>query len=182
MYCEEGKKREKGSTRLVNKSGHLESLFCSFFSKNTEREKKTRFFLESAFLITHIEMSSKAEGTKKRKVESEDESSRKSSRETKEITRFQEEQAVSEKSETMEKIRTASAAIKVSPTRQPLPTRDSITNELHFKDYPSFRPNLTPEEVLRLGSFGGTYFRPIHSSVTGLDYGDEFWKELPGLS
>jgi hypothetical protein len=29
------------------------------------------------------------------------------------------------------------------------------------------------------GSFGGTYFRPIYSSVTKKDYGDEVWKELP---
>ena len=34
-----------------------------------------------------------------------------------------------------------------------------------FPDYPAFRPNLSPEEVLKAGSFGGTYFRPIRSSV-----------------
>ena len=28
-----------------------------------------------------------------------------------------------------------------------------------FKDYPEFRPNLTPKQVLSMGSFGGTYFR-----------------------
>ena len=32
-------------------------------------------------------------------------------------------------------------------------------------DY-DFRPNLSPKEVLQQGSFGGTYFRPIYSSVT----------------
>ena len=39
--------------------------------------------------------------------------------------------------------------------------------ELLFTDYPAFRPNLTPSEVLQRGSFGGTYFRKITSGVTG---------------
>ena len=30
-----------------------------------------------------------------------------------------------------------------------------------FKDFPEFKPNLTPKQVLRMGSFGGTYFRNI---------------------
>lgn len=42
----------------------------------------------------------------------------------------------------------------------------------------SFRPTKTPEEVLRAGAFGGTYFRDIKSSVTGKAYKDA-WKELP---
>jgi hypothetical protein len=35
-----------------------------------------------------------------------------------------------------------------------------------FDDYPEFRPNLTPYQVMKMGSFGGTYFRPIYSRVT----------------
>lgn len=35
---------------------------------------------------------------------------------------------------------------------------------LNFPDYPSFRPNLTPAEVLQQGAFGGTYFREIESN------------------
>ena len=31
--------------------------------------------------------------------------------------------------------------------------------------YPEFKPNLSPEEIFRLGSFGGTYFRPIYSNI-----------------
>ena len=29
---------------------------------------------------------------------------------------------------------------------------------IHFDDYPDFTPNLTPEKIFRLGSFGGTYW------------------------
>lgn len=36
---------------------------------------------------------------------------------------------------------------------------------VYFSDYPEFRPNLTPLQVIRRGSFGGTYFRQIYSSV-----------------
>ena len=38
--------------------------------------------------------------------------------------------------------------------------------EIVFKDYPDFQPNLTPREIFKLGSFGGTYWRPIYSAVT----------------
>jgi hypothetical protein len=40
----------------------------------------------------------------------------------------------------------------------------------HFEDYPDFKPNLSPQEIFQLGSFGGTYWRPIHSSITNKDY------------
>jgi hypothetical protein len=33
-----------------------------------------------------------------------------------------------------------------------------------------FKPNKTPKQVFKMGAFGGTYFRPIHSAVTGNDY------------
>jgi len=49
---------------------------------------------------------------------------------------------------------------------EPLPKRGK-EGYLHFPDYPDFRPNLTPKEVLHRGSFGGTYFRDITSSVLG---------------
>tara|TARA_B100000214_G_scaffold111724_1_gene78899 strand:- start:1390 stop:1917 length:528 start_codon:yes stop_codon:yes gene_type:complete len=49
-----------------------------------------------------------------------------------------------------------------------------------FKDYPDFKPNLTPKEVFKMGAFGGTYFRPIKSSVTGKSYKSEnVIKEYP---
>ena len=55
-----------------------------------------------------------------------------------------------------------------------------------FKDYPDFRPNLTPRDMFTLGSFGGTYWRPIKSGVTGKSYKNEhvkypksWWKGIP---
>ena len=49
-----------------------------------------------------------------------------------------------------------------------------------FKDYPEFKPNLSPEQILKMGSFGGTYFRPIYSSVTKKHYkSEDVIKEYP---
>ncbi|KAJ8608582.1 hypothetical protein CTAYLR_005969 [Chrysophaeum taylorii] len=48
----------------------------------------------------------------------------------------------------------------------------------NFADKPAFRPNLSPEEVLRAGAFGGGYFRDITSTVTSESYVDA-WRELP---
>ena len=49
----------------------------------------------------------------------------------------------------------------------PAPKRDAKTGRFSFSDHPEFKPNLSPEEVLRRGSFGGTYFRTIDSAVMG---------------
>ncbi|KAL4630856.1 hypothetical protein GN956_G16044 [Arapaima gigas] len=56
--------------------------------------------------------------------------------------------------------------------------RRNHNGELIFEDFPEFRPNMTPKEVLQAGSFGGTYFRPIYSSITKQNY-EDVWKELP---
>ena len=29
-----------------------------------------------------------------------------------------------------------------------------------------FKPNLSPRQMFKLGSFGGTYWRPIYSNIT----------------
>jgi len=56
----------------------------------------------------------------------------------------------------------------------------NVRGELVFDGVDDFRPNRTPKEVLHAGSFGGTYFRPIYSSVTKKNYGPEVYEELPG--
>jgi len=64
--------------------------------------------------------------------------------------------------------------------------RRNKDNEIIFSDYPEFRPNLSPKEMFQLGSFGGTYWRPIYSSVTKKNYKNQhlkypknWWKGLP---
>ena len=42
--------------------------------------------------------------------------------------------------------------------------------DIIFSDYPEFTPNLTPREIFLAGSFGGTYWRPIYSSITNKKY------------
>ena len=37
-------------------------------------------------------------------------------------------------------------------------------NAYYFPDYPNFRPNLSPRKMFKMGSFGGTYWRPIKST------------------
>ncbi|RYH05160.1 hypothetical protein EON65_45470 [archaeon] len=73
------------------------------------------------------------------------------------------------------------APITVTVNRgcKPLPSRDSNGNLL-FADFPEFRPNLAPKEILQLGSFGGTHFQPITSGITGeITYYREAWREFP---
>ena len=67
--------------------------------------------------------------------------------------------------------------IIIHKKKKKIPKRNKY-GELVFKDFPDFRPNLTPKEVIQSGSFGGTYFRPILSGITGKYYKD-VWKEFP---
>ena len=60
----------------------------------------------------------------------------------------------------------------------PPPTRSPSTRAFSFPSHPSFTPNLSPAEVLRAGAFGGSYFRPIASSVRALVLLDAA-RELP---
>ena len=43
-----------------------------------------------------------------------------------------------------------------------------------------FSPNKTPIEVIREGTFGGTYFRDIYSGINGKFY-KKSWKEFDQL-
>jgi hypothetical protein len=62
----------------------------------------------------------------------------------------------------------------------PLPTRDTNGTIRFEEPYTDFQPNLTPSEVLGLGSFGGTFFRQFYSQILRTqvpsDY-DEFPEE-----
>lgn len=99
-------------------------------------------------------------------------------RQRKQTAFFKDEQALPQNKMSAQAIRLNSTKITESSQRKPLPTRDSDGN-LHFPDFPEFTPNLTPFEVLQMGSFGGTYFRPIYSSITKQSYKDDQWKEFP---
>ena len=57
------------------------------------------------------------------------------------------------------------------------PARDQEST-FHFEDQPSFTPNKSPEEMLREGCFGGSYWRPLHSRRLGTSVVDDY-KELP---
>jgi hypothetical protein len=66
-----------------------------------------------------------------------------------------------------------------------MPKRNK-NNEIEFKDFPEFTPNLSPREIFAAGSFGGTYWRPIHSNITGKNYKNvhknfpaSWWKGIP---
>lgn len=65
----------------------------------------------------------------------------------------------------------------------------NLRMEVIFEDYPEFKPNLTPEDIFRLGSFGGTYWRPIYSSITEKNYKNihkkypkSWWKGIPEIN
>ena len=80
---------------------------------------------------------------------------------------------VSEKQGTKRKTKDEANSEPASKSRKAGPsTGGSVSRRkdgsLDFPDYPRFRPNRTPKEVLQAGSFGGTYFRPIKSGVTGM--------------
>ncbi|VUC32107.1 unnamed protein product [Clonostachys rosea] len=57
------------------------------------------------------------------------------------------------------------------------PTRDDA-GTFHFESHPDFRPNKSPEEIIREGSFGGSYWRPLFSKRLRITVRDD-WRELP---
>ncbi|RYP34786.1 hypothetical protein DL767_004123 [Monosporascus sp. MG133] len=63
------------------------------------------------------------------------------------------------------------------PTEPP-PTRDD-EGTYHFASHPSFTPNKSPEAIIREGSFGGSYWRPLYSKKLRATISGD-WRELPG--
>ncbi|KAI3320387.1 hypothetical protein HD806DRAFT_230812 [Xylariaceae sp. AK1471] len=59
----------------------------------------------------------------------------------------------------------------------PPPTRDDEGN-YHFESHPSFTPNKSPEAIIREGSFGGSYWRPLYSKRLRTTISKD-WLELP---
>lgn len=57
------------------------------------------------------------------------------------------------------------------------PSRDT-DGTIRFEDAEDFTPNRTPEEMLRQGAFGGSYFRPVKSARLGIVVRDDY-RELP---
>jgi hypothetical protein len=61
---------------------------------------------------------------------------------------------------------------------EPEPFRDPVSLEFIFPDFPRFKPNLSPQEILRRGAFDGGYFRPVQSQKTGRELHED-WNDLP---
>ncbi|KAI1637143.1 hypothetical protein F4809DRAFT_343297 [Biscogniauxia mediterranea] len=59
----------------------------------------------------------------------------------------------------------------------PPPTRD-VEGNYHFVSHPTFTPNKSPEDIIREGSFGGSYWRPLYSRRLRTTVSDD-WRELP---
>lgn len=64
------------------------------------------------------------------------------------------------------------SGVRIERKEMPLPTRETLPRgmggkgDLIFEDkWSHFRPNLTPEEVLRGGAFGGGFYRDHYSTV-----------------
>lgn len=63
-----------------------------------------------------------------------------------------------------------------------------IGDIISFPDWPDFQPNMTPREIFLEGSFGGSYWRPIFSSILSkslsnqhLEF-EEWWEGIEELS
>jgi hypothetical protein len=66
-----------------------------------------------------------------------------------------------------------------------MPKQNSY-GEYIFNDRPDFRPNVSPKEMFEMGSFGGTYWRPIYSNITKKHYKNlhhnyptSWWRNVP---
>ena len=61
----------------------------------------------------------------------------------------------------------------ISKKNKTIPKKNKINSKKIKSDkmdlHEQFKPNLTPYQVLKMGSFGGTYYRPIKSQVVNKD-------------
>ncbi|KAF4980839.1 hypothetical protein FZEAL_3237 [Fusarium zealandicum] len=57
------------------------------------------------------------------------------------------------------------------------PVRDAA-GTFHFELHPDFQPNKSPEDIIREGSFGGSYWRLLFSKRLRITVQDD-WSELP---
>ena len=64
------------------------------------------------------------------------------------------------------------------PTASSQPTRDGTNGRLSIPDRLDFTPNKSPEEMLREGCFGGSYYRPLRSRKLGIVVEGD-WREVP---
>ncbi|KAI7837977.1 hypothetical protein COHA_008280, partial [Chlorella ohadii] len=53
------------------------------------------------------------------------------------------------------------AALRIQPAFDASEGQRDSQGRLVFEDHSDFRPNLTPKQVIRAGSFGGIYFNPV---------------------
>ena len=62
-----------------------------------------------------------------------------------------------------------------------------VGGKIYFEDHPEFRPNLSPRQIFKMGSFGGTYWRPIKSKFYDKELKNQhkkysklgWWKGIP---
>ena len=136
-----------------------------------KEEKSSKRTLETA------DDADKGSSNKKQKTSDTDTPQRSSSREKKPASFYKDEIQSIDEPKPRKGSGSSSDKVEVyTDVKKALPTRNE-KGELVFPDYPHFRPNLTPKEVLQKGSFGGTYFRPIYSRVTQQHYSD-VWKVI----
>ena len=181
---------------------HIEAQRQENIKRNQEQLKQLGIFLTPSNNTRHIE---KKPPPKKRKLdhplppsrssariasapakpsyvsEDEDETERRprkkgakvAPKKAKEVVLKQEEAAIVPVKD-IESIRAGWTAWEVTAST---PARDQEST-FHFQDQPSFTPNKSPEEMIREGCFGGSYWRPLHSRRLGISVADDY-KELP---
>lgn len=109
------------------------------------------------------------------KVEKE-EPERRSKRESKHVRSYEDETEMKHKIIKRSTKDKAGDNLAIETQLQSIPTRDTL-GYLHFADFPTFQPNLTPKEVIQMGSFGGCYFRSAENLKS--EESQAPWEEFP---